>query len=250
MIYCIEIHKKKDSNSSTFLIEPLHQGQAITLGNSLRRNLLTDVSGIAVTGIRLNNIKHEFQSISGCREDTLEVLLNLKSIILKDIFIFDKKKLDLTKQKAFCYLIGPCIVTANSFKLPPTGLQIVNKKHYITTIVDSSSFYCELDLERGNSYLLNRSKEINDKLIVEPLKSYTLNVDSNFNPVTRVNYKIRLIHDSYGNLKESLVFEIETNGSVTPKRILQEAFKNLITLFTNLFLTEDIINFSKLVELN
>jgi DNA-directed RNA polymerase subunit alpha len=118
------------------------------------------------------------------------------------------------------------------FKLPNNQLQIVNPHQYICTILDTSQFYCEVDIEHGKGYKLVsqlRQKNIVEKLY--PTKPTTLFMDVNFNPIRKVNFKIKLIHDNLGNIKESLILEIITNGSVTPKRCLQESLKLLISLF-------------------
>jgi DNA-directed RNA polymerase subunit alpha len=241
-ITCVENYIDKERNHySCFLIEPLDAGQGITLGNSLRRTLLSDLTGFTITGARINNLKHEFASIQGLREDTLEVLLNLKEIILK-IDAFSSVLNPKAKLKAYLNVKGPIIVTAGMFKLANNQLQIINPHQYICTILDTSEFYCEVDIEQGKGYRLVdelRRKDVVERL--SPTKPTTLFMDANFNPIRRVNFKIKLIHDTFGNLKESLIFEIVTNASVTPKRCLQESLKLLITLFLPLLSNPDFL---------
>jgi len=243
-INCIETSTDQEKNiSSSFIIEPLEVGQGITLGNSLRRTLLSDITGFAITGVRINNLKHEFAIIEGIREDVLEILLNLKevifqpSIILKEKISNIKKKVPL-KFKAFINVQGPLIVTAGMFYLPKDLFQIINPEQYICTLADNANFYVEVDIENGMGYHLSeelRKKNMNEKLSI--LKPTTLLVDAIFMPVKKVNFKIKLIHDSFGNIKESLFLEILTNGSISPKRSLQEAIKILIHLYYPLLLT-------------
>jgi DNA-directed RNA polymerase subunit alpha len=130
------------------------------------------------------------------------------------------------------------------FQLPKNLLRIINPTQYICTIVDSSEFYLEVDIENGKGYRLteeNRRKNFEEKTFVS--RPSTLLVDALFMPVKKVNYKIKLIHDSQGNIKESLNLEILTNGSITPKRSLYESLKILMNLFYPLFIN---FNFSAL----
>lgn len=249
---CIETSMDEGKNIlSSFIIEPLETGQGITLGNSLRRTLLSDLTGFAITGVRINNLKHEFAMIDGIREDILEVLLNLKEIIFKPSLILKKKISNQTnniplKFKSFLNVKGPILVTAGMLNLPKNFFQIINPEQYICTVVDDSNFYLEIDIENGIGYQLidqTRKKNIQEKLSI--LKPTTLLVDSIFMPVKKVNYKIRLIHDSYGNIKESLYLEILTNGSITPKRSLQEAIKILLNLFYPLLMNSELLDLSK-----
>jgi DNA-directed RNA polymerase subunit alpha len=255
---CIEtfIDEKKNIQSS-FLIEPLETGQGITLGNSLRRTLLADLNGFAITGARINNLKHEFAMIEGIRDDVLEILLNLKEIVLKPSLILKEKMYTHTNEtplkfKAFLNVQGPLIVTAGMFFLPKDAFKIINPEQYICTLVDTSNLYLEIDIENGVGYQLadeSRKKNFQYQEKISILKPTTLLIDAIFMPVKKVNYKVKLIHDSYGNIKESLVLEILTNGSITPKRSLQEAIKILIQLFYPLLLSPQLLaiseNFSK-----
>lgn len=248
---CIETYIDKDeSHYGSFLIEPLETGQGITLGNSLRRTLLSDLTGFSIIGARINNLKHEFSIIEGLREDILEVLLNLKEIVFKK-FAFAKTKNNLSKLqrisklKGFLNIKGPAIVTAGMFNLPKNLITILNPNQYIATIIDDSELYIEIDITNGRGY---RLKEDHKKETILPIpgiqKPSTLFVDALFMPVKRVNYKIKLIHDTQGNIKESLNIEIWTNRSITPKRSFQEAVKILMNLFYPLFLTNEFLTIS------
>jgi DNA-directed RNA polymerase subunit alpha len=234
---CIETYIDQDQNHhGSFLIEPLEAGQGITLGNAIRRTLLSDLTAYAITGVRINDLKHEFSVIKGLREDVLEVLLNLKEIVFKN-FSFSTEELNSTKLKGFLNIKGPVIVTAGMFQLPKNSLKIINPNQYICTIVDNSEFYLEIDIEKGKGYKLTeeiRRRNLQEKFIA--IKPTTLLVDALFMPVRKVNYKIKLIHDTQGNIKESLNLEIVTNGSLTPKRSLYEAIKILMNIFYPLFI--------------
>ena len=135
---CIETYIDREKNHyGCFVIEPLETGQGITLGNAIRRTLLSDLTGFSITGVRINDLKHEFSIVEGLREDILEVLLNLKEIIFKSSFLVKEKNVNL-KTKGFLQIKGPVIVTAGMFKLPKNLLKIINPNQYICTIVDNS----------------------------------------------------------------------------------------------------------------
>ena len=239
---CIETYIDKDEQHyGCFIIEPLEIGQGITLGNTLRRTLLSDLNGYGITGVRINNLKHEFSVIEGMREDVLEVILNLKEIVFKSSLNTQQTN----NLKAFLNVKGPMIVTAGLFQLPENILKIINPSQYICTIVDNSEFYIEIDIENGKGYRLteeNRRQRIENQ--ISSLKPATLFIDTIFMPIKKVNYKIKLIHDSKGNIKESLILEIRTNGSITPKRSLNEALKILMNLFYSLFITPTFLSLS------
>ena len=237
---CIENYIDTNNNHfGSFLIEPLELGQGITLGNSLRRTLLSDLTGLAITGVRINNLKHEFSIIEGLREDILEVLLNLKEIKFKNSFSF-KENLSLAsssgfKLKGFLKIKGPIVITAGMFNLPKNIIKIINPNQYICTIVDNSEIYLEIDIEKGKGYRLG------EEYIKYPKKRSTLFIDALFMPIKKVNYKIKLIHDTEGNIKESLNLEILTNGTISPERSLQESLKILINLFYPLFVNPNFL---------
>jgi DNA-directed RNA polymerase subunit alpha len=245
ILTCIETYIDNDQNHyGCFVIEPLETGQGITLGNALRRTLLSDLTGFAISGIRINDLKHEFSIVEGLREDILEVLLNLKQIIFKNSTVLDSKNFPICL-KGFLQVKGPCIITAGMFKLPKNLLKIVNPNQYICTIVDNSEFYIEIDIENGKGYKLTEENRKNKPDIkFSKLKPSTLLVDSVFMPIKKVNYKIKLIHDSVGNIRESLILEILTNGSISPRRSIQDGIKILMNLFYPLFLNQSFLNLS------
>jgi DNA-directed RNA polymerase subunit alpha len=237
---CIETYIDNQQNHyGSFLIEPLEAGQGITLGNTLRRTLLSDLTGYSISGVRINDLKHEFSVIEGIREDILEILLNLKEIIFKNSFfygsspkIYKKDHIRFPKYKGFLHVKGPLIVTAGMFQLPKNSLKILNPNQYICTILTNTELFLEIDIENGKGYrLTEETRKKNFPNALSKSKAATFLVDALFMPVKRVNYKIKLIHDSQGNIKESLNLEIITNGSITPKRCLHESLKILINLF-------------------
>jgi len=244
---CLETYLTEDKNHyGSFLIEPLEIGQGITLGNTLRRTLLSDLEGYAISSIRINNIKHEFSAIYGLREDVLELLLNLKEIILKDSCSSSRQNLSKKELKGFLNIKGPAIITAGMFNLPENLITIVNPYQYICTITDNSELYIEIEIKKGKGYCLsdeNRKKSINKQFFKEN-EPTTLFLDTVFMPVRKVNYKVKLIHDSKGNIKESLYIEILTNSSITPSRALKEAIKIMIKLYYSIFLNNNFLKIS------
>jgi len=242
-INCVESFIDNEKNHySCFLIEPLEAGQGITLGNALRRTLLADLSSYAITGVRINNSQHEFEAIPGVREDILEILLNLKEIVFQTSF-----SLPLTFQ-SFPFFLGkinvqgPTIITAGMFVLPKDKIRILNPNQYICTVLHSTFVSLEVDIEYGTGYQLTEEKEDDIAAnIFFPEQPRTLYLDTLFNPIRKVNYKIKLIHDTKGNIKESLSLEITTNGSVTPQRTLYESVKILFDLFYPLLINPDFI---------
>lgn len=203
-----------------FVINSLKVGQGITIGNQLRRVLLGDLEGIAISAVRIVGLKHEFSTIPGIREDILEILLNLKGIVLKS-------KIPMTEnQHGTLKINGPAVVTADLIQLP-SNLEIVNSHHYIATISTSTSLEIDFKFEYGTGY----------KLASQSFGQDTDNffqVDTIFMPVQKVNFKIENIYDSFNNISERLFVDIWTNGSILPNDALKEACQIIINLFNSL----------------
>ena len=161
--------------TSRFRLQGLAQGQGLTIGNTLRRVLLTELEGTAITAVQIKGINNEFATIPGVREDVLEILLNLKQIKFQGLL-----------ETAFLTSIvlkGPQLVTADHLVLPPT-LNILNPNHYIATISEQTNLELELKIESGTGYLvLNDDSQSNSNDF--------LNIDVLFTPVKNVNDAIR-----------------------------------------------------------
>lgn len=201
-----------------FLINSLRPGQGITIGNHLRRVLLNDLGGVAISAIRIAGVSHEFSTIPGVREDILEILLNLKGIILKS----DSQTLQFGRLK----IQGPMAVTANLIQFP-SNVEIINLDHYIMTISTSNIVEIEFQLEYGIGYKLA------SQTFLEGNKNY-LQLDAVFMPVQKVNFKIDNVYDSLNNITEQLFLDIWTNGSILPNEALTSACQHTIDLFTQL----------------
>lgn len=216
----IKCLKSETTDSGTifgqFLINSLSPGQGLTIGNLLRRVLLGDLEGTSITGIRIAGIRDEFSVIVGVREDILEILLNLKGIVLKS----------KTKDPQFGRLKiqGPAIVTASSIQLPP-DLEIVNPNHYIATISTNNILEIEFRFESGTGYQLT-SQTRNEK------SDDFLQIDAVFMPIKKVDFKVETIYDNANNSSERLLIDIWTNGSITPEEAIYEASQSIIELFS------------------
>lgn len=214
-----------------FTIEPLEIGQGLTLGNVFRRTLLSHLVAYQVTGLRINNLKHEFLPIAGLKEDYLELVLNIKEIIFKETPGFEKNK---NKIVGILTTKGPMIINAGMIKLNLPFVTIINPKKYIGTLIDHSDLYLEIDLEKNHCLATNN----------EIISENTFAIENKLIPIKRVNFSIKLINDITGRLKESLLLEIWTNGSLTPLRALKESIKIIIDIFSSLFLNSECLNIS------
>lgn len=220
-IECIESKTFKNlSQYSKFLIEPLEKGQGITLGNSLRRVLMSNLEGTAVTAIRIAGVNHEFATIKGVREDVLEIMLNMKEIVFKSY----------TNQPQLGRLVASKAgtVTAELFDIP-SEVEIVDKSQYVATLSEGAKLEMEFRIERGKGYkAVDRSKEDKDK---SGLPLDFLQIDAVYMPVTKVNYSIDEIKVDGSITKDSLKLEIWTNGSMKPEEALSQAAAILEDLF-------------------
>ena len=206
-----------------FIIYNLVKGQGLTIGNALRRVLLSNLEGTAITGIKIPTVLHEFSTIEGVREDILEIILNLKQIILKT---FEKKKF-LGKIK----VQGPGIITAKSINFN-SNISIINPNQYIATVSTNQIVEFDCIAESGIGYKLEHQSD-------KKFENF-LNIDAIFMPVIKVNYTINEIYVSYNETVESLILEITTNGSITPEKALNEAAQKIINWFSYLTNEESI----------
>jgi DNA-directed RNA polymerase subunit alpha len=216
-IKCLK-SEKIDSGAchGQFVINSLKPGQGITIGNQLRRVLLGDLGGVAISAVRIAGITHEFSTIPGVREDILEILLNLKGIVLKS------KTQDI--QFGRLKIQGPSVVTADLIQLP-SDLEIVNPNHYIATISTSNVLEIEFKFEYGTGYRL-ATQTFSDE------DENYLQLDTIFMPVQKVDFKIENVYDAVNNISERLLLDIWTNGSILPNEALESAAQIIIDLFT------------------
>lgn len=210
--------EKTDSEyRSKFVIEPLEPGFGYTLGNSLRRTLLSSIPGAAVTSIRIDNTLHEFSTIEGVKEDVTEIILNIKELVVSSD----------NDEPVVAYLrkSGAGEVTARDITAP-AGVEIHNPDLVIATINDkASSFELELTIERGRGYVSaaqNRS---------DSGETGVIPVDSIYTPVLKVSYRVEATRAGERTDFDRLVVDVETKPSIIPRDAVASAGKTLVELF-------------------
>jgi len=224
-IECIESRAKNTREQyGHFILEPLEKGQGITVGNSLRRTVLSDLQGSAIVAVRIAGVNHEFSTITGVREDVLEIILNLKEVVLRS---HSKEP-----QIGSIRVQGPAIITTGLFNLPPE-VEVIDPQQYIATVCNNTIFEMEIKIEQGNGYRLVE-KGIDKKSID------FLQIDAIFMPTKRFNYKVEEKIINVNTVEERLYLEIWTNGSISP----QEAISKGANILTNLFHPLTNINFT------
>jgi DNA-directed RNA polymerase subunit alpha len=205
-----------------FTLQPLEKGFGVTLANSLRRVLLSSLSGSAFNGVKINDILHEFSTVPGVKEDVVELILNLKSIRLK---LLDKKasKVDLK-------LEGPKKVTANDIQKASGGIEILNLSQHIATLEKNAVLNLELYIGRGRGFVPGEENKANE------LNIGVIPIDAMYSPILNVRYTVEPTRVGQQTDFEKLIFEVQTDGSITPDDAITQAAKILkehIQLFIN-----------------
>jgi DNA-directed RNA polymerase subunit alpha len=206
--------KFKSSTFGRFIVEPFEQGFGVTIGNSLRRALLSSLQGAAITSIKIKGVTHEFSSIPGVMEDVTDIVLNVKSLIVR-MEGDEPKTIKLAAR-------GPGEVTAEMIEADPS-ITIINKDVVIATLTDRIDFEMELRVEKGRGYVPASERynaEADQEIGLIPL-------DSAFSPVQRVRYSIEETRVGQKTNYDKLVLDIWTNGTVSPDMALVEAAKIL-----------------------
>lgn len=216
-IECVESTTDKDrSQYGKFIVEPLARGQGTSVGNALRRVLLSNLEGTAVTSVRIAGVNHEFATIPGVREDVLEILLNMKEVVLKSH--------SPQPQIGRLRIEGPATVTADRFDVP-SEVEIIDRSKYIATLSQGAVLEMEFRIEKGTGYrAVDRSR---DRLTALDF----LQIDAIFMPVRKVNYIIEDARVGGSVEQDRLMMEIWTNGSYTPQEALSQAARILVGLF-------------------
>jgi len=202
--------KHKDDFSGEFIIEPLERGFGHTLGNSIRRVLLSSIEGAGVTRIRLENIMHEFSTLDGMKEDIIEFIANLKGIVFK---MESEEPVLLKLEKK-----GPGTVTASDIKLS-SDVEVVNTDHYICTLTKKGKLDAEIRLEKNKGYKNAEENAVEG----EPLG--VIPIDTIFSPVRLVQFKVENTRVGQVTNFDKLSISIKTNGSVKPEDVLSQASK-------------------------
>ena len=211
------------SNYGKFIVEPLERGYGTTLGNSLRRILLSSLPGAAVTSVKIDGILHDFSTIPGEKEDVTEIILNLKKLAVR---ITDN---DNTK-RVIINAVGPKEVVAGDI-IADSGLEIFNKDLHIATLEENASLMMEINISKGRGYVsAEQNKYENMPIAMIP-------VDSIFTPVTKVNFQVENTRVGQITDFDKLILEVWTDGSITPQegvaigaKIMQEHLKLFIDL--------------------
>ena len=201
---------------SRFVIEPLEPGFGYTLGNSLRRTLLSSIPGAAVTSIRIDGVLHEFSTVPGVKEDVTEVILNIKRLVVSS----DNDEpvvLYLRKQGT-----GP--VTAGDI-VPPAGVEVHNPDLHIATLNEKGKLEIELTVERGRGYV----SAVQNKDETAPIGR--IPIDSIYSPVLKVSYKVEATRVEQRTDFDRLIVDVETKQSMSPRDALASAGKTLVELF-------------------
>ena len=206
-----------------FTIYPLDKNQGITVGNTIRRVLLSDIEGFAIIGVRFGKIDHAFATIPGVREDVLDILLNIKQIVLKKSidFIYSENII------ARLNIQGPEIVTSGLIEMP-TGIEIVDKNQYIATVCDNEHIEIELLIRKGNGYKLS------DDIKLEKAFEDFISIDACFTPILKANFNVEKILLDKSETKEKINIDIYTNGSISPEESLRKSTSILKNIFESL----------------
>ena len=216
--------KDLKNNSFQAIIEPFYPGYGVTIGNSLRRVLLSSLEGAAVTSFKINNTQHEFDTIEGVKEDVVEIMLNLKGLRLK-VFSENPVKLKLEVK-------GEKVVKARDIK-KNSDVEVVNKDLIIATITDKSvNFSMEIMVEKGLGYEVTEQKDNKN------LEIGRITIDSSFSPVLNVGYEIQNVRVGKMTNYEKLILNITTDGTINGEEAINKAASILKDHF-NLLVKED-----------
>ncbi|OGL23412.1 DNA-directed RNA polymerase subunit alpha [Candidatus Saccharibacteria bacterium RIFCSPHIGHO2_01_FULL_46_30] len=211
---------EQSATSATFAIEPLHAGYGNTLGNSLRRVLLSSIEGAAIVAFRIEGATHEFTTVAGVKEDVVDIMLNLKNVRLK---VHSDQPIELRLEKK-----GAGVVTAADIKAS-ADVEIVNPDQVIATIDDpKKSLIIDLVVESGRGY-----RTIEDSSISR-LHSDMIALDAVFSPVLRVRFKVDSTRVGQETNLDKLLLTVETDGSITPREAFEEAAAILVNQYTAL----------------
>ncbi|ARC83706.1 DNA-directed RNA polymerase, alpha subunit [Clostridium argentinense CDC 2741] len=218
-IECVET--AENGTYGKFVIEPLERGYGITLGNALRRILLSSLPGVAANSIKIEGVLHEFSTINGVKEDVSELILNIKGLALK-----------MTGEGSRTIYIdaeGPGEVTGADIRTDG-DVEVINKDIHIATLDDNAKLFMEINVSKGRGYVSQNKNKTEDKPIA------TIPVDSIYTPVKRVNYTVENTRVGQITDYDKLTIEIWTNGTIRPDEAIGLSAKILIEHF-KLFMT-------------
>ena len=204
-----------------FVVEPLERGFGATLGNSLRRVLLSSLPGVAVKSVKIDGVLHEFSTIPGVKEDVTEIILNIKGLVAK-LHCDGPKTVEISAE-------GPCVVTADSIKCD-SEVEILNPDLHIATLGEGAKLYMELTLDKGRGYVSNeRNKQNMQEGVIGEIA-----VDSIYTPVLKVNFNVESTRVGQSIDFDKLTLEVWTNGVINAQEAVSLAAK-VLTDHLNLF---------------
>ena len=212
----LKVHKpsvrieRKDDFEGKFIIEPLERGYGYTLGNSIRRVLLSSIEGTGITSIKIENVSHEFSTVKGLKEDVLEFIDNLKGIVFK----MESEEPVILKLKKK----GPGNIKASDIKLP-SEVEVINPNKYLGSLTSKGSINIEVVLERNRGYG-TAEENIREE---EPIG--VIPIDTIFSPIKRVSFRVENTRVGQMTNFDKLILDIKTNGSVKPEDALSQASK-------------------------
>ncbi len=224
----------ESTNYGKFVVEPLERGYGTTLGNSLRRILLSSLPGATISSIQIDGVLHEFSTIDGVLEDVTQIILNIKKLALKMNTDEDKNiEIDVN---------GPAKVTAADIVADP-DVEVLNPEQYICTVADGGHFHVRMTVKKGRGYVAADQNKSDDMPIG------VLPIDSIFTPISRVNYQVESTRVGRRNDFDKLTLDVWTNGSISPREAISLAAKILtehLDIFVNL--TDEAKNAEIMVE--
>lgn len=211
----------EDGKHGRFVVEPLERGFGNTLGNSLRRVLLSSLEGCAVTSIKIDGVLHEFSTIPGVKEDVTEIVLNMKSVVAK-LYETSPKVVEISAQ-------GPCVVTAGDIKCD-SEVEILNPEQHIATLGEDAKLNMEITIDKGRGYIpAERNKLISGNNVIGVLP-----IDSIYTPVLKVNYTVDNTRVGQITDYDKLTLDVWTNGVINAQEAVSLAAK-VLTEHLNLF---------------
>ncbi len=231
------VEMEPDGTYGKFVLEPLERGYGITLGNSLRRVLLSSLPGVAVKSTKIDGVQHEFSTIPGVKEDVTEIILNIKSLTMK---VPDKVEMPKT---VYIEASGECEVTAGDIKAD-SEVEILNPSMHIATLGAGASLYMEIVIDRGRGYVPAERNKAEIQNIIGAIP-----VDSIYTPVNKVNYSVENTRVGQITDDDKLTLEVWTNGTISAKKAVSLAAK-VLNEHLNLFvdLDEQAANVEIMVE--
>lgn len=232
-VECVE--KSDDGTYAKFEVEPLERGYGTTIGNALRRVLLSSLPGSAATSVKIDGVLHEFSTIPGVKEDVTEIVLNIKRLITK---VHSD-----TPKTVYIDATGPCEVLASDIKCDHE-VEIINQDLHIATLSDNAKLYMEITLSTGRGYVTSEKNKENTQNIIGVIP-----VDSIYSPIEKVNYYVTNTRVGQVTDYDKLTIELFSDGTITPEEALSLSAK-IINDHMNLFidLTDEIKNTDIMVE--